>query len=222
MKTASLLCLVLLGAFSLNAQTNPPEQGAPDGQMQQPPPPGDHGPISVLTPDERDKVKAAHDKAIELDPTLDQKMKEAHQLMESARKEMHAAMIKADPSVEPILAKMMTHRGGKKNERSTSSPDSKQAGGAADAHRKGMANLSESERQQLMSLREQVKQDPSVVAAHEAVKNASTPDAREKAHAALRSAIDAAMIKADPGIEPILAKMHQEGAAQPSPSPLSQ
>jgi hypothetical protein len=216
MKTRFLLTLALFGAFPVIAQTNSPEQSAPGEQMQPPPPPGDHGPMSFLTPEERDKVKAAHDKAIQQDPTLDQKMKEAHQVMENARKAMHAAMIKADPSVEPILAKMMTHHGGKNNEGGLSSPNTKQPGSPDGAHRKGMANLSENERQQLMSLREQVKQDPSVMAAREVVKNATTPDAREKAHAALRSAMDSAMIKTDPGIEPILEKMHQEGAAQPT------
>jgi len=59
-----------------------------------------------LSPAEKAQVKAAHDKAIQQDPSLEQKMKDARQAMESARKEMHAAMIKADPAIAPILEKM--------------------------------------------------------------------------------------------------------------------
>ena len=178
--------------------------------------------MGALSPAERAQVKAAHDKAIQQDPSLEQKMKETRQAMESARKEMHAAMIKADPSVEPILAKMMPPRWVEKHQ--GSGPDANhvsQGGGGADKG-KGLANLTESERQQVMALREQVKQDPSVVAAHEAVKNATTPEAREQAHGKLRDAVHAAMIKADPSIEPILEKMHPGGAAQSSPTPVSQ
>jgi hypothetical protein len=184
--------------------------------------------MSLLTPEEKAKVKAAHDKAIQQNPVLEQKMKEAKQAIEVARKEMHAAMIKVDPSVEPILAKMMPPKWGEKHAEGSASGVNQAPGGIGKPwnqggpggdHGKGMANLSESERQQLRSVREQVKQDPAVVAAHEAVKNAATPEAREEAQNTLRDAMHAAMVKADPSIEPILEKMRPGGSAQPLPSP---
>jgi hypothetical protein len=233
MKTRYFLLLTLLGVLSVCAQTNSPEMNAPGENMQQPPPPkqDEHGPMAVLSPEEKARVKSAHDKAIQQDPSLEQKMKDARQAMESARKEMHAAMIKADPSVEPILAKMMPPRwgekhdgkgvqGGKQGGEQVAKPSGQ--GGPGGDKGKGMANLTESERQQVMALREQVKQDPAVIAAHEAVKSAATPEAREQAHGKLRDAMHAAMIKADPSIAPILEKMHPGSAPQSSPTPITQ
>jgi len=233
MKTRYFLLLTLFGAFSVCAQTNSPEMNAAGENMQQAPTPpqGEHGAMGGLSPAERAQVKAAHDKAIQQDPSLEQKMKDARQAMESARKEMHAAMIKADPSVEPILAMMMPPRWGDKHD-GNGVQGVKQGGeqgakpwgqgGPGGEKGKGMANLTESERQQVMALREQVKQDPGVIAAHEAVKSATTPEAREQAHGKLRDAMHAAMIKADPAIAPILEKMHPGSAPQSSPTPLTQ
>jgi hypothetical protein len=62
-----------------------------------------------LPADEREKLKAAHDKAMN-DPAVKAKSK-----MRQARKEfrdaMHAAMLRDDPSLQPILDKMP--KGGK-------------------------------------------------------------------------------------------------------------
>ncbi len=128
MKTQPFLIALLLGfsPLSLKAQnTNAPAQGAPP---QPPIPRGEHAPMAKLSDEERAQVKAAHDKAIQHDPSLDEKMVTAHRAMmeamkaahlameeamkpahlatEEAEKSMHDAMIAADPSVEPILSKM--------------------------------------------------------------------------------------------------------------------
>jgi uncharacterized protein YbaA (DUF1428 family) len=61
-----------------------------------------------LAPEERQKLEAAHQKAMQ-DPSV----QAAHEKMRQARKDfedaMHAAMLKADPSIEPILQKMPKH-----------------------------------------------------------------------------------------------------------------
>ena len=59
----------------------------------------------ALSPEERQKLRAAHKAALE-DPTV--KAAEATRATDKKgyRKAMHDAMIKADPSVEPILEKM--------------------------------------------------------------------------------------------------------------------
>lgn len=231
MKTLLLLLAGLLLAtspLSLRAQNT-------NAQATPPPPPkgGGHGPMANLSEDERAQVKAAHDKAIQQNPALDQKMKAAQQAMEEARKSMHEAMIAVDPTVEPILAKMMPpkwggkHEGGPGNANgqvrgvapgSTNSNGWQQAG-----HHEppGMANLSETERQQLKSLHEQVKTDPSVIAARQAKQGATTPEARNAAEEALHQAMHDAMIKADPSVEAILSKLHPSGGngGQPSASP---
>ena len=148
---------------------------------------------------------------------------------------MHDAMIAIDPTVEPILAKMMPPKWGGKHEGGPGNANG-QVGGVAPsstnsngwqqaAHHEppGMANLSETERQQLKSLHEQVKNDPSVVAARQAKQGATTPEARNAAEEALHQAIHDAMIKADPSAEAILSKLYPPGGngGQSSSSPSS-
>jgi hypothetical protein len=69
----------------------------------------DHeGMLANLAPEERQKVQAAHQKAMQ-DPAV----QAAHEKLKDARKQfrdsMHAAMVKADPTIEPILAKLPKH-----------------------------------------------------------------------------------------------------------------
>jgi formate dehydrogenase maturation protein FdhE len=63
-----------------------------------------------LSTAERRQLKAAHDAAIRDNPSLTQMMDEAKQKMEVAKKALNAAMIKADPSVEPLLGKIHQQR----------------------------------------------------------------------------------------------------------------
>jgi hypothetical protein len=64
--------------------------------------------LANLAPEERQKVQAAHQQAMQ-DPVV----QAAHEKLKEARKQfrdsMHAAMVKADPTVEPILAKLPKH-----------------------------------------------------------------------------------------------------------------
>jgi hypothetical protein len=63
--------------------------------------------LANLPQEDRQKLKAAHEKAMQ-DPGL----KAAHDKLRQARKEfrdsMRAAMLKADPTIQPILDKMPT------------------------------------------------------------------------------------------------------------------
>jgi hypothetical protein len=194
--------------------------------------------MAGLSKEERAQVKAAHDKAIQQNPVLDQKMQAAQQAMEEARRSMHDAMIKADPTVEPILVKMTPPKWVGKHEGAPGAPNSlavgaspastpaatKAAGWKPDAPHEhpGMATLTESERQQIKSLHEQLKNDPAVVAARQAKQAATTAEARNAAEEVLHQAMRDAMIKADPSVEPILAKLHPAGGqgvkTTPSPS----
>lgn len=188
-----------------------------NGMPPPPPPQGERGPMANLSEAERAQVKAAHDKAIAADPSLKEKMKAAHEAMEAARQSLHAAMIKEDPSVEPILAKMAPPKWG----RGGGSPGDMRNKDKGDRHHAppGLANLTQEERQKLKALHEKVKSDPAVIAAHEAKKNASTPQERMSAMEALRKASDEAMIKEDPTVEPILEKLHQGGTPSPAQEP---
>lgn len=200
----NLLILSCLALLPLRAQNT--DAGSPP-----PPPPleGKHGPMAILSKEERDQVKAAHDKAIAQDPSLKQRMDEA-------RKAMNEAMVKADPAVESILAKIKPPAiGGKWDGKKGERPESGKHRAGGPCKHPGMANLSESEREQLKGLRERVKEDHAVVAARDAKKNASTPEARRSADEALHKAMHDAMIKADSTIGPILEKLRPAPDQQP-------
>ena len=207
------LILTLVGGLlflPLRAQTSPNAT---------PPPRDDRGPMAGLTKEEKDQVKAAHDKVVTQDPTLEQKMEAAH-------KAMYDAMVAVDPSVASILDKMKPGKMRKVGEKHDGPPSPDQKGqkgankgdnGQAGDSRHGppgMANLTESERGQLKALHDQVKSDPTVSAAREAVQNAATPEARRSAEEAAKQAVHDAMIKADPSVEPILEKL-RAGSEKP-------
>jgi hypothetical protein len=63
--------------------------------------------LSNLSPEERQKLQTAHQKAMQ-DPAV----QAAHDKMRQAHKEfrdtMQAAMLKADPSIQPVLDKIPT------------------------------------------------------------------------------------------------------------------
>ncbi len=64
--------------------------------------------LENLSPQDRQRLKAAHEKAMQ-DPSVQaahEKMKEAHKEFRDA---MRAAMLKADPSIQPILNKSPAH-----------------------------------------------------------------------------------------------------------------
>jgi len=186
--------------------------------------PGQHGPMAQLSESERAQLKAAHDAAIQKDPSLEQGMEAARQAMEKARKAMNDAMIAVDPSVGPILAKIAPPKRGGGPGAGLPPGDQAVQGSATNAVRpwkhdgpgpKGMANLNESERQQLKALHEQVKNDPSVIAAREARKAATTPEARKEAEQAMHQAVRNAIIAIDPSVAPILEKLKPGGAGAP-------
>jgi hypothetical protein len=203
----------LSGLLSLGAQTpSPPGPEASPAGNARPELPPPHGPMANLTQEERHQLKAAHDRAIQLNPSIEEEMKSAHLLMEKARKRMHDAMIAVDPSVAPILAKILPPRGERGEERG---PGRQTPGGRHGPH--GLGSLTEGERQQLLAARQKVKDDPSVAAARAAFQTAATPEARRMAGEGLRQAADAAMLRVDPSLGPILEKL--AGEPPPSPSP---
>jgi hypothetical protein len=209
-KLIPLLSLIALTPLTAQTEGN---DNAPMNEGNQSPPPSPpkgerHGPMAQLSDAERAQLKAAHDKAIEQDPTLQEKMNDAHDTMEAARKEMNDAMIKVDPTIESILSKIIPpkrdgKKGGAPNQGGKAPHPWKHDGPAG----KGMANLSDAERQQVKALHEQVKNDTAVAAAREAMKNATTPEARQEAGKALKQANRDAILKADPSIKPILEKL---------------
>lgn len=77
---------------------------------------------------------------------------------------------------------------------------------------KALANLSQAERQQLKAAMQKVKADPQWVAAHQAIKDAQSKEARTEAKTAARQLRHDLLLKADPSLAPILEKI-QPGKA---------
>lgn len=166
--------------------------------------------MAMLTGEERARVKAAHDKALASDPSLKKMMDDARRVMDEARKSMHVAMVKADPTIEPLLAKM----GPPKSFKGGEVPAMQEHGGGRKV-RPGMASLTSVERERIKAAHEQTADDPAVVSAKEAFKNASTASARDAAEKALRKASFEAMIRKDPSLGPVLEKLQPEDVSPP-------
>ena len=124
-----LFLVLTLGALASSAfaqsadSTNAPPPGPPPGEHH-------HDHMGFLTDAEKAELKKAHDAAIAADPSLGTEEQAIHEAMKAAhesgtppteeekqkwhdfRDKMDAAMIKADPDVEPILAKIKAHHRG--------------------------------------------------------------------------------------------------------------
>ena len=102
---------ILIGALQLSPVVfgQGPSNGGPGhgGRWQQR--------LANLSPEERQKLMAARQKAMQ-DPAV----QAAHDKMREARREfmtsMHAAMLKADPTIQPVLDKIPKGGRGDRNE----------------------------------------------------------------------------------------------------------
>ena len=63
----------------------------------------------MLTEAEKQQLRAAHDAAYQADPSLAAEDKDLKSKMDAFHEKVRAAMIKADPNVAPILAKIAAH-----------------------------------------------------------------------------------------------------------------
>ena len=225
-----LFAITALLIPSLSAQTSNSTNTPPP-----PPPPGEHrgGSMAKLTPAEMAQLKAAHDKAIAQDPSLEQNMKDAFESMEKARAAMHDALLKADPTIGTILDKITPPKWGHEprhpegpaqtNSSATNSatiPDRKQERHGLPP---GFANLTDAEKAQLKAAHEATKNDPAVEAAKQAMKSSTSPQDRQAAMETLHKAMHDALLKADPTIGPLLEKIRPPkgdgGQGAPLPPP---
>ena len=123
-KIALLTACAALPAAGLLAQApaapaSTPSVSVPAATSEATPAEGKHhgekkGWMADLTPEEKQKLKAAHQKAMQ-DPAV----KSAEATKETDKKGFHKAvreaMLRADPSIQPILEKMREEHKGKKD-----------------------------------------------------------------------------------------------------------
>ena len=97
------LLVLTLGAL-LTCPTFAQPAGSTNAPSHQGPPPG--GRQGMLTDEEQQELHKAHDAALQANPDLAAEGKALTEKMEAFHKKLDAAMIKADPKVAPILAKL--------------------------------------------------------------------------------------------------------------------
>jgi hypothetical protein len=148
----------------------------------------------------RERFQAAREKALE-DPKVRELHKNAEQAKRAFFKAMRDKMLEIDPGLADIVRKRAAER----------------KAGRLWGDEGALRSLSDGEREKLMSVLEQVDNEPAVQAAKIRKWEASSEEERKAAADDYRKALHDAMAKVDPTIAPILEKL---GAKQPpSPSP---
>jgi hypothetical protein len=180
LRPVHLLLLLLSVCGGIRAQS-PSEADDASAQAQ----------ASGLTSQERGRLKVAHDTALK-DPAV--RAAKARNDSDALQQAVRDAMVRHDPSVEPLLKKIEANR--------------------ANAGENGAKNnlysfLSLGERGQLRKAHSAAGKDPAVAAARKQFDAASTPEAKRKAEDNLREAMRKAMLRADPGVAPLLEKIRQ-------------
>ena len=77
-----------------------------------------------------------------------------------------------------------------------------------------LKNLSEAEKEQLKADMKKIHQDPALVSARQAVKDAQTKEARQEAKQSLHAIRHDLLLKVDPSVQPILDKIQPAGPAK--------
>lgn len=170
------------------------------------------------TPEIKERFQAARTKALQ-DPEIQKLQTEAHGANEKFFQAMRKKMNEIDPGLAEIVRTKREgngdHPGRELGERKRKGPNAKNDDSSeqktrpdqAKQHRDGLASLDDTERQTLKTAREKAQSDPAVQGALEKKQSAETPQDREAAAKVYRQAMHAAMLKADPSIEPILKKL---------------
>ena len=183
--------LVVCASPRVQAQANPPDTAEPSGKpnwKKHGKQGGPDGPMGGLPPEEARRLGAAREKAKE-DPTV-RSLKEARDALDQQlEKAMDAALLAADPGLAPVLEKV------------------KQSRNRAKGMRDRFESLTPEQREQLKAARQKAKDDPAVVAAREKMKSAKSPEERREAGQAMREAMEAAILKQNPDLAPLLQQL---------------
>ncbi len=155
--------------------------------------------LAVLTPEERQQLKAAHRAAMQ-DPAVQAAKAQRDENRRAFRQTMRSAMLQADPTIGPVLDKLRAaaHAEGRGD----------RAAGGGRMHGR-LANLNDEERSRLRAARQGVRNDPAVAAARQQMESATTPDDQRQARRMMAEATRNAMLRNDPSLGPVLEKLRQ-------------
>ncbi len=159
--------------------------------------------LQSLTPEERRKFRAAR-QTLMADPQVRAAFERRAQDGQAFRQTMRSAMLKADPSLAPVIERF------EKQRREAQGQQLQRF-----AQRTGF--LAPEERETLLRSRQAVQNDPAVVSARQA-RDAATPETLQQATRVYNQAVQAAMIRSDPRVGNILEKVRQQHAFPPPAS----
>jgi hypothetical protein len=150
---------------------------------------------SGLSWEEKTRLKAAHDAAMK-DPAVRAIREDKDKDSPAVQQAVRDAMVRIDPTIGPLIDKAQAGRR-QSNDSEGDNEDQPQA-------------LTASEKEQLRKAHAATRNDPAVITARKQFEAASTTEAKSKASKALREATRAAMLRANPGIKPLLEKTRQQ------------
>lgn len=157
--------------------------------------------LERLSPENRTRFEEARKRALE-----DPKIVTLREKAESSNREffdaMRAKMNEIDPGLEQVL-KDSRKKGG--DERDGKDGKTRREGRGGE---RGLASLTEAERQRLNAAREVAKMDPAVQAADKNRTAAKTPEERDTAGREFAKTVREAIIKLDPSMATILDKVN--------------
>ena len=222
--STALLSIALAPAFAQDTSPTPAPSATPagpgGGHHERFGGGGMHQGLQDMTPEEREKLKAAREKAMQ-DPKVQsavENLKTAGEAFRAARKQ---ALLAADSSLGPILDKIdaaikQNAPGGQAGGPKPGGPNAERGGRMME---QALNSLTPEEREKVKAASEKIKDNPDVVAARQKMAEAEKQ---------FQSVLHDALIAADPSIEPLLQKMekarqehqaHAAGGQQPPAKP---
>lgn len=162
--------------------------------------------LENMSPEIRQRFEAAREKALQ-DPKIQELRNGAERANAEFFKAMREKMMELDPELAEIVKQKAGGGKGGKMEK-----DGREHG---PGQAPGMGSLSEGDRQKLMAAREAAKKDPEVQAAEKKKQEAQSPADRQAASEEYRKAMNAAILKADPSLAPIVEKLAPRPPVRP-------
>jgi len=186
------------------APPTPPALNAPSTQTA---PPVAQKPPAFMGPNEWPQYRDAREAALKANPDLVTEYKGILKKMDAQQAKMDAAMLKADPKMKPVMDKLVALRQRNTSPLERSATDKPAPMGPS-------IKLTPEDMQELRTARTQALQtNPDLMA------NAKTLADQMRA---FQGKLDAAMIKADPNVSPLIAKFEggrKAPEAAPAPQP---
>jgi len=165
-----------------------------------------HPPPALMSPGDWQKLRSTRDQVLQSNPDLQAEYKQILKKMDAQQASLDDAMIKADPAVKPVVAKLVELRQ-KNGAPALASPN----GTTKPAPNTPAVKLTTEDMQELRTARTAaIQANPALLTGNKAIGD-QMRDFQIK--------LDAAMIKIDPTIAPVIAQFQNDRKPPASPAP---